>query len=294
MNIILRYIDFGTQVLERGIYLKKTAGKMVSMMLMLSVLSVMSVYASDKAVETVQLGKAAHVWWDSDTVGAWSSVKKAHEYQVKLYLSDDVERDEENGNYIDADGLGLEAEAVYRVTENRCDFTEHMSDLHTYFFTVQAVPRLNEQAYVMAGEKMASPDTKFQGKQVLGITEGTWRNYLEGSRYETADGTYLPSGWHLIRGSWYYLDEQGYRVSGWQEIENCRYYFDDYGKMQKGWISLEDNWYYADSDGVIQTGWVMTKPGCYYYLNEAGVMLHDCEAEGYWLNSDGLCTTYTP
>lgn len=252
------------------------------------------VYASDKEVETVWLGSPAHVWWETDTVGAWSSVKRAHEYQVKLYLSDDVERDEDDLNSIDVDALGLEAAAVFRVTENRCDFTQHMSDLHTYFFTVQAIPRLKEQAYVMAGSKAVSPDTKFQGKQVLGITDGTWRNYLEGSRYEMADGTYLSNGWQLIRGSWYYLDEQGYRVSGWQEIENFRYYFDNYGKMQKGWISLEDNWYYADSDGVIQTGWIMEKPGCYYYLNEAGIMLRDCEIDGYWLNSDGLCTTYTP
>ena len=52
--------------------------------------------ASDKAVETVYLGTPAHVWWENDTTGKWSSVAKTHEYQVKLYIADNVDRDEEN------------------------------------------------------------------------------------------------------------------------------------------------------------------------------------------------------
>lgn len=252
----------------------------------------LTAYASDKEVETVWLGKPAHVWWDTDTIGSWSTVKKAHEYQVKLYIADDVDRDEEDWENIDVDDLGLEAVMVRRVTENRCDFTEYMNDLHTYFFTVQATPRLNEQAYVVAGDKVASPDTNFKGEYVLGITTGKWRNYLEGSRYETEDGDSLPGGWHLIRGTWYFLNEQGYRVNGWQILDGVRYYFDEYGQMAKGWLQIDGNWYYANSDGAMQTGWVMTEPGCYYYLNEDGVMLHDCDVDGYWLGSDGLCTEY--
>lgn len=253
----------------------------------------LTAYASDKEVEMVWLGKPAHVWWDTETIGAWSTVKKAHEYQVKLYIADDVDRDEENWKNIDVDDLGLEAVMVRRVTENRCDFTEYMNDLHTYFFTVQATPRLNEQAYVVEGSKIASPDINFKGEYVLGITTGKWRNYLEGSRYETEDGDYLTGGWHLIWGTWYFLNEQGYRVNGWQTLDGVRYYFDEYGQMAEGWLQLDGNWYYADSDGAMQTGWVMTEPGCYYYLKEDGVMLHDCDVDGYWLGSNGLCTEYT-
>ncbi len=249
-------------------------------------------YASDREAETVWLGKPSHVWWENDTTSAWSNVKRAQEYQVKLYLADDVDRDEENGRGIDVDALGLEAVMVKRVTDNSCDFTEYMSDFHTYFFTVQATPRLQEQAYVMPGEKAVSPDTDFKGEHVLGITDGKWRNYLEGSRYETADGDFLPGGWHLIRSTWYYLDDRGYRLTGWWEIDGNTYYFDDQGQMAEGWIFQEENWYYADSDGSIQTGWVMTEPGCYYYMDERGVMLSDCEVDGYHLGADGLCTEY--
>lgn len=270
----------------------KAAGRFLMTVVMAVMIPCVPIYASDKEVETVWLGSPSHVWWDTETVGTWSTVKKAHEYQVKLYISDDVDRDEDNWRETDVDGLGLEAVAVFRVTENQCDFTEYMNDLHTYFFTVQASPRLNEQAYVIAGEKVASPDTDFKGRSVLGITTGKWRNYLEGSRYEVEEGIYLTGGWQLIRGSWYYLDENGYRVSGWHWIDDDRYYFDEYGKMQKNWIFLDESWYYADSSGVIQTGWIMTEPGCYYYLDETGRMLSDCTVDGYLLGSDGLCTEY--
>lgn len=252
----------------------------------------MTTFASDKEVETIWLGEPAHVWWENDTTGAWSNVKRAKEYQVKLYIADDVERNEDNWRDIDVDALGLEAVMVKRVTDNSCDFTAYMKDLHTYFFTVQATPRLNEQTYVKAGEKVASPDTDFKGEYVLGITDGRWRNYLEGSRYEKVDGDLLGGGWHLIRGSWYFLNDAGYRLSGWQDIEGSRYYFDEQGRMAEGWLEIDGNWYYADSDGSMQTGWVMTEPGCFYYLDENGVMLYDCEIDGYWLGANGLCTEY--
>ena len=69
--------------------------------------------ASDKAVENVYLGTPAHVWWETDTTGKWSSVSKAHEYQVKLYIADSVDRDEDNWRKVDFDDEGMEeAECV--------------------------------------------------------------------------------------------------------------------------------------------------------------------------------------
>ena len=57
---------------------------------------IMTALASDKAVDWVYLGEPKYVWWETDTVGKWSSVSKAHEYQVKLYIADNIERDEDN------------------------------------------------------------------------------------------------------------------------------------------------------------------------------------------------------
>lgn len=253
--------------------------------------AVFPAYASDKAVEQVYLGAPQHVWWETDTVGKWSSVSRAHEYQVKLYIADSVDRDEENWKDIDLDHEDMaEVECVLtkRTSEQSCDFSNYMNDLHSYFFVVRATPRLSEQAYVSAGEWVASPDVDFREKQVQGITEGKWRSYLEGSRYEDGDGNFLPGGWHLIRGSWYLLDGNGYRLDGWQEVDGSRYYLGESGQMAVGWFMWDGNWYYADKSGRMQTGWVMDQPGKYYYLNADGTMAHDTVVDGYRVGSDGL------
>lgn len=245
-------------------------------------------YASDKPVDTVYLGEPEYVWWETDTAGSWSSVKKAHEYQVKLFISDYVERDEEDWREVDLEDEELKAVLTIRTSERSFDFREYMDDLHTYFFAVRAVPKVSEQAYVEAGDWVGSPDLDFKQESVIGITEGTWRNYLEGSRYETEDGTYLGEGWHLIRGDWYLLDENGYRLTGWQERDGYRYYLNEAGCMAEGWFVFDGNWYYANDSGQMQTGWVMDEPGKYYYLDETGIMLRDTEVDGYQLDSGGL------
>lgn len=245
-------------------------------------------WASDKAVDTVYLGEPKYAWWETDTMARWSSVSRAHEYQVRLCIADNMERDEDNWREIDWEDEGLEAVATKRTSELSCDFSEYMNDLHSYFFMVRATPKVSEQAYVVSGSWVASPDIDFRGKQVQGITEGKWRNYLEGSRYEDGDGNFLPGGWQLIRGTWYLLDDDGYRLSGWQTVDGARYYLGESGQMATGWFVYGDEWYYAGKDGQIRTGWVMPVPGKYYYLGEDGVMVHDAEVDGWRLDSSGL------
>lgn len=258
----------------------------------------MHAYASDKAVETVYLGTSKHAWWETDTVGKWSSVSKAHEYQVKLYLADDLDLDvddEEDGAVTLTDAklneLTQDAECVMmkRTSQTSYDFSLYMKDLHTYLFVVRAVPKLSEQQYVKAGDWTVSPVADFKENQVQGITGGKWRNYLEGTKYETEDGNFLTGGWQRIQGVWYLFDENGYRLSGWQNVDGVRYYLDEEsGMLATGWFVWNENWYYADRSGAIQTGWIMDKPGKYYYLNEDGTMAHDTVVDGYTLDSKGL------
>ena len=93
---------------------------------------------------------------------------------------------------------GLELETARAVSYTHLDFSQYLDDLHTYFAAVRAVPQIKEQAYVQAGGWVGSPDVDFREKQVMGTTGGRWRNYLEGSRYQTEDGAYLTEGWQLI------------------------------------------------------------------------------------------------
>lgn len=262
------------------------------------ILPVMHAYASDKAVETVYLGTSKHAWWDTDTVGRWNSVSKAHEYQVKLYLADDLDLDadeEDSGAVTLTDSklneLTQDAECVMmkRTTQTSYDFSPYMKDLYTYVFVVRAVPKLSEQQYVKSGDWIVSPTADFKENQVQGITGGKWRNYLEGTKYETEDGTFLAGGWQRIQGVWYLFDEKGYRLSGWQTVDGVRYYLnEESGMLATGWFVWGDNWYYADKTGAVQTGWVMDQPGKYYYLNEDGTMAHDTVVDGYTLDSRGL------
>ncbi|MGL5437792.1 MAG: hypothetical protein ACRDBO_20825 [Lachnospiraceae bacterium] len=245
-------------------------------------------FASDKSIEQVYLGEPKHVWWETDTVGKWNTVSKAQEYQVKLYIADYVDRDEDNWRSINWEDEEMEAVMTKRTTETSCDFTEYMNDLHSYFFVVRATPKVSQQAYVTAGSWVASPTIDYRNTAVQGITEGKWRNYLEGTMYEDIDQNTLSNGWFLIKGTWYLFDADGYLQTGWQTIDGNRYYLGENGAMSTGWFVYGDNWYYAAKDGAIQTGWIMDLPGKYYYLYEDGTMAHDVEIDGYWLNSSGL------
>lgn len=163
--------------------------------------------ASDKAVETVYLGTPAHVWWETDTTGKWSSVSKAHEYQVKLYIADSVDRDEDNWRKVDFDDEGMEeAECVMtkRTGETSCDFSAYMDDLHTYFFVVRATPKVSDQGYRLTG----------------------WQE-RDGNRYYLGENGQLATGWFVWNDNWYYSDKTGVMQTGWVMTEPGKYYYMD-------------------------------------------------------------------
>lgn len=231
-------------------------------------------FASDKDVEHIYLATPEHVRWESDTVGSWSSVSKAKEYQVKLYRADFIARDEDDLQDFDWEEAEEEVVMVQRTTAKQMNFTDYMQDGYTYFFAVRAVPQLNQQAYVNAGEWVASVDVDLRNQQVIGITDGTWRYFLEGTMYELDDGTFLSGGWNFIKGYWYLFNELGYRMSGAQYIDGKSYYLNEEGILEIGWIQLGENWYYSDDDGVLQANcWIEYLPGDFYYLGEDGRMV---------------------
>ncbi len=163
--------------------------------------------ASDKAVETVYLGTPAHVWWETDTTGKWSSVSKAHEYQVKLYIADSVDRDEDNWRKVDFDDEGMkEAECVMtkRTGETSCDFSAYMDDLHTYFFVVRATPKVSDQGYRLTG----------------------WQE-RDGNRYYLGENGQLATGWFVWNDNWYYSDKTGVMQTDWVMTEPGKYYYMD-------------------------------------------------------------------
>ena len=204
-------------------------------------------------------------WTDTMGVGRWDRVSGANRYEVRLY----------EGEYL--------VKRVY-VTRNQVDLKEYMSEGQLYFFSVRAVPDEGEKR-VKDSEWASSEAVRAEG---LGDTEGRWRNYVGGSKYQFADGTYASGGWQMIRGIWYYFNTEGYVQTGWQRLDGKWYYLEEDGAMATGWKELDGSWYYLNPDGSMATGWVEGAPGQWYYLDESGRMLTNTVVDGCQLDASGL------
>lgn len=232
----------------------------------LSALMLLTASYTAFAAETVRLEAVENTWWEDDTTAAWTSVKKAKQYQVRLY---------EN-----------EVSVVkLTVNTNRADFNEYMQDGYQYYFEVRAVAKNSEQSYVEDGPWVSSKTVELSDR---GDTTGRWRNYAEGNKYQMEDGSLAAGGWKLISGSWYYFDEKGYAKTGWLEVNGSRYFLDEDGRMTEGWMEIDGFWYYFQKDGAMAVGWVQPEPGKWYYMQEDGVMAADTTVDGCRLDVSGL------
>lgn len=232
----------------------------------LSALMMILLSVSAFAAETVQLEAAENTWWEDDTTAAWTSVKKAKQYQVRLYENDI---------------------SVVKLTvdTNRADFKDYMQDGYQYYFEVRAVAKNSEQSYVEDGPWVSSRTVELADR---GDTFGRWRNYADGNKYQMEDGTFASGGWKLISGSWYYFDDNGYSKTGWMEDKGTHYFLSEDGRMAKGWKEIDGFWYYFQKDGSMAVGWVQPEPGKWYYMQEDGRMAADQVIGGYRLDSSGL------
>lgn len=191
-----------------------------------------------------------------------------HEERIEQKADFDAEKDVEDADQNETDP---------NETETNESIEEAPTEESSTTATVE-IEKLTEEETTAAETTVAETDA----------AGGSWRKYANGSRYVTAKGTFLGSGWQQILDDWYLLDKQGYRLTGWQTVDGVRYYLDEDGRMLTGWFTLNDNWYYANEDGVVQTGWIEPEQGNYYYLNADGSMAHDEMVDGYWLDSNGL------
>ena len=206
-------------------------------------------------------------WDEADQSGVahWTKVEKAKKYEIILYEGES------------------RVKRVYS-TGTRTDLSEYFTNDGQYSFAVRAVPTDSQKIYT-AGEWAESGELDVDW---MGDTEGRWRRYSTGTKYEKADRTFYTNEWAKIKNDWYYFDTDGYMQTGWISLADVWYYLGTDGKMQTGWVQLENVWYYFNESGVMQTGWVESKPGFWYYLNSDGAMLSNTTVEGHQLDSTGL------
>lgn len=202
-----------------------------------------------------------------ETTAVWDKVENAKGYQVRLYFDDE---------YIQS----------VNVKGTKADLSEYMTREGWYYYEVRAV----------AGNKTGvnyrrnSEYTESEGQLIddLGDTEGRWRSYIDGKKYQKEDGTYAGNGWCRIRGEWYYFDENSYMVTGWEQVNSVWYYMDEDGIMQTGWLKEEGNTYYLNKDGAMTIGWEQINPGQWYYFQADGSMAVNTVVDGYKINESGV------
>lgn len=230
---------------------------------------------------SVQLGMTEEAGWSDakKTTAKWKKVPYATMYEVRVYQNDTWVK-------------------TLEVTGTSVDISPYIHQEGDYYYQVRAKGKTEEERrYLLTGEYVPSSDVLTVDSETLGETGGRWRNFQEGRKYQTEDGTNPASQWMMIMGVWYCFDENGYVRTGWfQDGENGHwYYLNAQGEMQTGWLNLADNWYYLNSDGTMATGWLQVNPGEWYYLKPDGAMAVDTVIEEvYQIGSDGKCLNPRP
>lgn len=214
-----------------------------------------------------KLAATEEAYWDKSEVGIgrWKKVDRANEYRVRLYESDD--------RFVTS----------FSVKGTKADFREYIRDGYAYHFSVCAVPKSGQKAYI-SGEWKDSEVLEADG---IGENEGRWRTYSQGKKYQRSDKSYITGQWEMIQSKWYYFNQDGYMQTGWQQIDSKWYYLDKDGIMQTDWLDYQGNWYFLDSDGARATGWKEVKPGEWYYMDGDGKMLANTVIDGYQLDEAG-------
>lgn len=218
----------------------------------------------------VQLDSPDDAGWSNleKTKASWKKVEYATGYQLRLYRDGDFVRT------IDATGTSK-------------DLSEYMTKEALYTYEIRAVAKDSKDSkYMKSSEYVPSTD---QLMDDLGDTEGRWRNYSAGKKYQMEDGSYVTNNWHRIVGKWYYFNGEGYAQTGWQFVGDKWYYMNADGEMLTGWQKVNEVWYYLNGDGSMVTGWCQTAPNQWYYLNPDGSMAANTIIDGKRLNESGLC-----
>lgn len=203
----------------------------------------------------------------SELTASWKKVENANGYQLKLY------RDEQYLRTVDS-------------KTNKADLSAYMTKEGVYYYEVRAVVKKSSSNRISkTSEYTVSTDLELTD---LGDTEGSWKNYTAGKKYQKEDRTYASAEWYKIRGKWYYFNEDSYMVTGWVQTGDHWYYMDPDGVMQTGWLQADGITYYLKDDGAMVTGWLQTTPSEWRYFYESGAMAVNAVIDGYAVNEKGI------
>ena len=156
----------------------------------------------------------------------------------------------------------------------------------SYYYEIRSMAKDDSDRKYMKSSEYLTSSRKLLDD--MGDTEGRWRNYTDGKKYEGADGEVVKDQSYKIMNQWYYFDENGTAATGWRQIDGIWYRMDPEGVMLTGWQKVDGVWYYLNPDGSMAVGWIMDSPGQWYYLNSDGSMAADTVIDGCRLDPSGL------
>lgn len=241
--------------------------KWMTGILMAGLLSSVGMMSALAAEGTLEAPESAGWSKQIDTQATWKKVKDATGYQLRLYFDED---------YIQ----------TVQVSGTKADLSEYMTREGWYYYEVRAIAANKSGVKYMDSSEYTVSDDKII--EDLGDTDGKWKNYVEGKKYQRDNGTYVVNGWYKILGDWYYFDENGYVATGWKQVGSTWYYMDQNGEMQTGWLQDDGKTYYLNTDGSMKIGWMQANPSQWYYFQADGSMAVDTVVDGYQINSSGL------
>ena len=217
----------------------------------------------------VQLDSPEEAGWSAENPqkAVWKKADHATAYGIRLYRDGYLVRN------ITATGTSK-------------DLSEYMTKEGSYYYEIRSMAKDDsDRKYMKSSEYLTS-----SGKLLddMGDTEGRWRTYTDGKKYEGADGEVVKDQWYKIMNQWYYFDENGTAATGWRQIDGIWYRMDPEGVMLTGWQKVDGVWYYLNPDGSMAVGWIMDSPGQWYYLNSDGSMAADTVIDGCRLDPSGL------
>ncbi len=252
--------------------MKKRAGKaglILCLALAMSQMTIVSFAALDSETGKYVFDAPESAYWgvDEEGIAHWDKVDKAKRYEVDLFEGDTMIKRVYTGG-------------------TRVDLNEYFVNDNVYHFAVRAVPT-DSQYTCTEGDWTFSDEIYVDW---IGITNGRWRTYVSGLKYQQEDNTYLTDGWKKIGSDWYYFDPDGWAKTGWFNWSGQTYYMDaKTAMMLTGWQEIDGSWYYFNPSGaMLVSQWVESVPGDLYYVGADGRMLVNTTVDGYYVNESGL------
>lgn len=209
-------------------------------------------------------------------------------------------------------GNGNAVVTTQKTSQDRYDFTDHLTRSGAYTFRVRPVDAGADTSQLWSAHspKLAiDREEAADNRDYSDFSSGSgYHDSYTGPGYEdTATGgasshssaasagpgsspaTAPSASGRWVRdaaGWWYRYDNGGWPFASWQMIDGKWYHFNLQGYLETGWLLVDGSWYYSLSDGSMATGWQKVGPYWYHLSNTGQLVTGWSLINGAWYYLD--------